>query len=368
VPDYFFDNYRKIPMDKQANKPPGPQLGHCLVTGAAGFTGRHLVEALLDKGMQVRALVRSTALDLDHPNLECFQGDICDAEAMHKACADIDTVFHTAAFIATMGGSAVSQEYRDKAFEINVGGTDNIIAACLANSVKRLVHTSSVDVCFNSEVDLQMDEHTPYATSFNCVYTETKIAAERAVLDVSGREGLLSCALRPDGIWGAGGSLMMDLLVEQLREGRMVARIGGRGALHDHVHIDNLVHAHLLAAAALVSGSPVCGKAYFISDGKPAHMFDFVRPFFEGLGYRVPRFSIPAAPVRAAMASWQWLHFKVGLAEPVFTPHELNKLTISHVISSDAAARDFGYKPIKSVEEGMADSVAYYLTGSAQSN
>ncbi|TNF89098.1 MAG: NAD-dependent epimerase/dehydratase family protein, partial [Gammaproteobacteria bacterium] len=259
----------------------------CLVTGAAGFTGSHLVRALLERGHQVRALVRNTPLRMEHPNMECVRGDIQDAAAMSEACRDVDTVFHTAAFIATLGGSAVSDEYRNKAYGINVDGTRNVIGACKEEGARRMIHTSSVDVCFNSEEDLHMGEGTPYATRFNCLYTETKIEAERAVLEANDPSGLSTCALRPDGIWGPGGSLMFEMLVEQLREGKLVARIGGMGAQHDHVNIDNLVHAHLLVADAMRPGSPVCGKAYFVSDGEPAHMFDFVRPFFEGLGYRV---------------------------------------------------------------------------------
>jgi len=347
-------------MSTTLNGSPGADLGHCLVTGAAGFTGKRLVEALLDRGCKVRALVRNTPLDLEHENLECFRGDIQDAGKMQAACEGIDTVFHTAAHIATLGGSAASKEYRARAYAINVGGTANVIKACQSQGVRRLIHTSSVDVCFNSEEDLHMDEHTPYATRFVCLYTETKIEAERSVLAANGEQGLLTCALRPDGIWGDGGSLMFDQLIDQLKAGLMAARIGGDGAMHDHAHVDNLVHAHLLAADSLHDGAALCGKAYFISDGTPARMFDFVRPLFEGLGYKVPKPNLPAAPFRWVMTLWQWLHFKIGIPEPLFSPHELNKLTVSHVVYSDAAKRDFGYEPIKTVEQGMAESIAYY--------
>ncbi|MFT5484098.1 MAG: 3beta-hydroxy-delta5-steroid dehydrogenase/steroid delta-isomerase [Halieaceae bacterium] len=335
-------------------------LGFCLVTGAAGFVGSALVRALLARGLTVRALIRNTKLDIEHPALEYFGGDVQNIEEMVEACRDIDTAFHTAAFLAVLGGSAVSTAYRDRAFAINVGGADNLVKACKVNGVKRLIHTSSVDVCFNSEVDMHMDEHTPYATRFNCVYTETKIDAEKIVLDANNPYGLLTCSLRPDGIWGPVGNIMLDTLLEQLIAGRMVARIGGQGGHHDHVHVDNLVHAHLLAADALSADGPLGGKAYFISDGEPAAMFDFLKPFFEGLRYQVPKPNIPAAPLRLIMRLWQWLHFKFGISEPLFTPHELNKLVISNVVSSDAAKRDFGYQPIKSVSQGMAESVESY--------
>jgi 3beta-hydroxy-delta5-steroid dehydrogenase/steroid delta-isomerase len=335
-------------------------LGFCLVTGAAGFVGSTLVRELLKRGLRVRAMIRNTPLDLEHPALEYFCGDIQNAEQLVEACRGVDTVFHTAAFVALLGGSAVTKSYRDQAFAINVEGANNLIKACQGAGVKRLIHTSSVDVCFNSEVDMHMDENTPYATYFSCLYTETKIEAEKAILAANDPEGLLTCALRPDGIWGPVGNIMLDTLVEQLLTGKMVARIGGQGGHHDHVHVDNLVHAHLLAANALATGSPVCGKAYFISDGEPAAMFDFVKPFFEGLGYQVPKPNLPAAPLRLMMRLWQWLHFKLGVAAPLFTPHELNKLVISNVVYSDAARRDFGYRPIRSVADGMTECIASY--------
>ena len=347
-------------MEANTEQAPEHKLGQCLVTGAAGFVGRHLVEALLERGCQVRALVRNTPLQMAHQNLQCISGDIQNAAQISQVCQGVDTVFHVAAHIALLGGSGATAAYRDQAYAINVTGTQNVIKACQEQGIKRLVHTSSVDVCFNNEIDMHMDENTPYASRFTCLYTETKIQAEQAVLAANAADGLLTCALRPDGIWGTGGSIMLDTLLEQLQAGNMVARIGGQGGQHDHVHVDNLVHAHLLAAAALSPSSPVAGRAYFISDGEPAAMFDFVKPFFEGLGYRVPKANIPAAPVYLMMKAWEWLHFKIGIAEPLFTPHELNKLTISHVVSSDAAARDFGYQPIRSVADGMRESIEYY--------
>jgi 3beta-hydroxy-delta5-steroid dehydrogenase/steroid delta-isomerase len=331
-----------------------------MVTGAAGFLGRHLVQALLDRGCEVRALVRKTPLSLEHPRLEHFPGDVQDPGQVRAACRGVDTVFHTAALIATMGGRAVTREYRDQAFAINVGGTQNIIDACRSEGAARLVYTSSVDVCFDSVEDLHMDEHTPYATTFNCVYTETKIEAEQAVLAANGGDGLLTCALRPDGIWGAGDCIMFQALVEKLLQGPLPARVGGMGAVHDHIHVDNLVHAHLLAAEALQPGAPLCGRAYFVSDGQPAAFFEFVRPLIEGLGHKVPAFSIPGAPLYRAMKAWEWLHFRFGMPAPMLTPHEINKSVISHVVSSAAAQRDFGYRPVKTVEQGMRESVEYF--------
>lgn len=336
------------------------ELGRCLVTGAAGFLGSHLVQKLLDEGYSVRAVIRNTPLELEHPKLEIVRGAVEDADRMVEVCEGIDTVFHTVAQLALLGGAAASGSYRESAYAANVGGVENLIAACLAHGVKRFIHTSSVDVCFNSEVDLDMGEHTPYATNMSCLYTETKIAGEKAVLEANGKGGLLTTVLRPDGIYGPGNNIMLDEMFTQVTKGRLVATIGYPGAVHDHIYIDNLVHAEISIARQLEAGSVVAGKAYFVTDNHPLPLFEFMRPLIEGLGYKVPKLNIPYPPVLGFLRLWQYLHFRIGLPRPPFTPHEIRKLAISHRPSSAAAERDFGYAPIVSPEDAMARCLAHY--------
>lgn len=336
------------------------ELGRCLVTGAAGFLGSHLVQKLLDEGYSVRAVIRNTPLELEHPKLEIVRGAVEDADRMVEVCEGIDTVFHTVAQLALLGGAAASGSYRESAYAANVGGVENLIAACLAHGVKRFIHTSSVDVCFNSEVDLDMGEHTPYATNMSCLYTETKIAGEKAVLEANGKGGLLTTVLRPDGIYGPGNNIMLDEMFKQVTKGRLVATIGYPGAVHDHIYIDNLVHAEISIARQLEAGSVVAGKAYFVTDNHPLPLFEFMRPLIEGLGYQVPKLNIPYPPVLGFLRLWQYLHFRIGLPRPPFTPHEIRKLAISHRPSSEAAERDFGYAPVVSPEDAMARCLAHY--------
>ena len=339
---------------------PIDHLGTCLVTGAAGFLGSHLVRGLLEEDHRVRAVIRNTPLELEHPNLEIIRGEVEDAERMMDACDGIDTVFHTAAQLALLGGSAASESYRRSAYASNVGGVENLIHACQVQGVGRFVHTSSIDVCFNSEVNIEMDEHTAYATNMSCLYTETKIEGEKRVLAANGKGGLLSTSLRPDGIYGPGNNLMLDEMFEQVTKGRLVATIGFPGALHDHVYIDNLVHAEILAARHLVPGSPVCGKAYFVADNHPLPLFEFMRPLIEGIGYRIPKLNIPYRPVLGFLRLWQYLHFRFGLPAPFFSPHEIRKLAISHRASNEAAERDFDYQPVVKPDDAMALCLTHY--------
>lgn len=336
------------------------ELGRCLVTGAAGFLGSHLVQALLDEGCSVRAVIRNTPLELEHPRLEIVRGAVEDADRMVEVCEGIDTVFHTVAQLSLLGGKAASKSYRQSAYAANVGGVENLLNACLVQGVSRFVHTSSIDVCFNSEVNTVMDENTPYATNMSCLYTETKIEGEKLALAANGKNGLLTTVIRPDGIYGPGNNIMLDEMFEQVTKGRLVVTIGFPGAVHDHIYIDNLVHAEILIAKKLVPGSPVCGKAYFVTDNHPLPIFEFMRPLIEGIGFKIPKINIPYRPVLAFLRLWQYLHFRIGLPAPPFTPHEIRKLAISHCASSKEAKRDFGYRPIVEPADAIARSLAHY--------
>lgn len=335
------------------------ELGHCLVTGGAGFLGRNLVKALLDGGCRVTALVNRTPLQLAHPNLTLLTGDICDADAMFEACAEIDTVFHTAATIALLGGRFASDKYRRAAWHVNVEGTQNIIDACHAGNVKRLIYTSSVDVCFDGAPLPQMNETMPYARAPKSVYAATKIEAERRVLKANGEADLLTCAIRPDGIYGAEPNEMIDRFYGQLAAGRLQARLGAASTLQDNSQVHNLVHGEILAALHLVPGGVACGQAYFIGDGEPMNSFEFFRPLIEGTGHPFPTRIIPAGLLRPVVTVWEAMHFLFGLPQPMLSPHELDKVTVTHYASYDKARRELGYAPLLDVATAMRDCLAY---------
>jgi 3beta-hydroxy-delta5-steroid dehydrogenase/steroid delta-isomerase len=341
-------------------------LGHCLVVGAAGFLGTDLVRALLARGYRVRALVHTTPLRIEHERLESVSGDVRDRAAMSRACDAVDTAFHTAAQISLLGGRAVTEEYRRPAYEINVGGTQNILEACLERGVARLIYTSSVDVCFDGSPIENMDHTTPYAQSPRSVYAETKIAAEKRVLEANaenaanGKNGLLTCAIRPDGIYGPGENLILDPLVIQLAQDRLKLAIGDASTLQDNSYIENLVHGELLAAQHLTPGGNACGKAYFITDNEPQNTFEFSRQLIEELGYQVPRRRLPRGLLLPILEAWEYLHFRVGLPAPMIGPHELDKISVTHYGSIEDARRDLGYQPVKSVAEAMRECLPYY--------
>jgi 2-alkyl-3-oxoalkanoate reductase len=165
-----------------------------LVTGGGGFLGRAICEHLVRRGDSVRSFARGDYPDLRALGVDHVRGDIEDAGAVKKAAEGVEVIFHVAAKPGIWGT-------RESFYGPNVHGTENVIAACRAHGIARLVHTSSPSVVFGGK-DLEgVDESTPYPDHFEALYPETKALSERAVLGVNDKN-LATVALRPHLIWG----------------------------------------------------------------------------------------------------------------------------------------------------------------------
>ncbi|HME79774.1 MAG TPA: NAD-dependent epimerase/dehydratase family protein [Mycobacterium sp.] len=343
---------------------PTTQLGRILVTGGSGFVGANLVTTLLDRGYQVRSFDRAPSPLPAQPGLEVLQGDICDRDMVATAVDGIDTVFHTAALIELLGGASVTEEYRKRSFAVNVEGTKNLVHAAQAAAVKRFVYTSSNSVVMGGQPISGGDETLPYTDRFNDLYTETKVVAERFVLSQNaspnGGAGLLTCAVRPSGIWGCGDQTMFRKVFESVQAGHVKILVGRKAARLDNSYVHNLIHGFILAAEHLVPGGTAPGQAYFINDAEPVNMFEFARPVVAACGHRLPRLRISGAAVRAAMSGWQRLHFRFGLPKPALEPLAVERLYLDNYFSVGKATRELGYRPLFTTEQAMAECLPYY--------
>ncbi len=174
-----------------------------LVTGATGFLGTWLVKSLVQAGHDVRILKRpQTELDIELKklNLETAPGDITDSASLLSATIGIDTVFHLAGLIA------YTKTKYDLMYKVNVFGTQNVIDACLANKVRRLVYLSSI-VSLGASFDGRrpLTEKSEYnLKSLHLGYFETKNQAEQLVLNAHRERGLDVVILNPTTIYGEG--------------------------------------------------------------------------------------------------------------------------------------------------------------------
>jgi 3beta-hydroxy-delta5-steroid dehydrogenase/steroid delta-isomerase len=340
---------------------PTAQLGRILVTGGSGFVGANLVTTLLDSGYRVRSFDRAPSPLPAQPGLEVLQGDICDRDTVAAAVDGIDTVFHTAAIIELLGGASVTAEYRQRSFAVNVEGTQNLVHAAQAAGVKRFVYTASNSVVMGGKPIAGGDETLPYTDRFNDLYTETKVVAERFVLSQNGVGGLLTCSIRPSGIWGRGDQTMFRKLFESVVAGHVKVLVGRKNARLDNSYVHNLIHGFVLAAEHLVPGGTAPGQAYFINDGEPINMFEFARPIVEECGVRWPRARVSGRLVRDVMSIWQRLHFRLGFPQPPLEPLAVERLYLDNYFSVAKAERDLGYRPLFTTEQAMADCLPYYI-------
>lgn len=319
---------------------------HYFVTGAGGFLGLHIVEQLVERGDRVRALVRSRHPRLDDLGVEFVRGDIRDAEVVTQACRGMDGIIHAAGVAGIWGPW-------DHYYGVNTLGTKNVIQGALEHGVGRLVYTSSPSVVFDGTDHCGVDETVPYSKRWLCHYPHSKALAEQAVLAASGRQHLLTCALRPHLIWGPRDRHLIPRLIDRARRGQL-KRVGDGTNLIDMVYVENAARAHLQAADALAAGSPVCGRAYFITQGEPVNCWQWINEILELAGLpSVKR----AVSFRTAWMAGGILEGVYGLlrrkSEPRMTRFLAAQLARSHYFKIGRARQDFGYEPAISTSEGM---------------
>ena len=322
-----------------------------LVTGGGGFVGAALCRRLRDLGHDVTALGRRPA---PAPAAEGIRTVVHDLAADGAAAglagllAGVECVFHTAAHVKMWGP-------REAFVRGNVTATDNVIAACRAAGVGRLVFTSSPSVVA-ADHDLRgVDESLPYPSRYRASYPETKAAAERAVLAAHGA-GLRSIALRPHLIFGPGDTNLVPTILRRARAGRLV-QVGAGHNVVDLTFIEDCVAAHLRAAAALEEHPAAGGRAYFVSQGTPVPLWEWIGRVLALHGLPPVRRRVPLAVARALATVAEGVWWTCGLAtDPPLTRFLAEEMATDHYFDIGAARRDLGYEPSCTVWEATERS------------
>ena len=319
-----------------------------LVTGGGGFLGLALCRALLAQGHQVASFSRSRHPALDALGVRQLQGDLADREAVLRTFLEgFDAVLHNAAKAGTWGSHA-------SYFSANVIGTRNVIAACRAHGIGKLVHTSTPSVVHRAThpVEGLGADEVPYGEGVKAHYAATKIIAEREVL-AANDAALATVALRPRLIWGPGDTQILPRLVARARSGRL-RLVGSGDNLVDTTYIDNAAQAHVAALDHLHPGAACAGRAYFISNGEPWPLREVINGLLRAAGAPEVRKSIPFRAAYALGAACEGLWTLLPLrGDPPMTRFLAEQLGTSHWYSMAPAARDFGYVPKVSMAEGL---------------
>ena len=237
----------------------------CVVTGGTGFVGLRLVEMLVERGAE-----KVISFDIVpppegawlHPKIEWRRGDICDPAAVRELVKGADCVWHNAAAVGPFHPKPL---YR----KVNYLGTLNVIEACKAAGVRKIVMSSSPSTRFvGTDVDGLTEDQMPKLPlkRYLQAYAESKAQGEIAMLGANCAD-LMTIAVAPHQVYGPRDNLFLPNLLEAAGNGKLRVFGAGKNRIC-FTHVDNYSHGLIIAERALMPGSKVGGKFYIVTDGK----------------------------------------------------------------------------------------------------
>lgn len=327
-----------------------------LITGATGFIGGRLAERLVQEGYSVRCLVRAssdTSL-LDELDVQIAVGDLTNANSLASAVQGCHYVFHCGALVSDW---ATTEEIA----RINVGGTRNLLEACVGASVRRFIHFSTTDVYGCPDGGAQIDE-TYAATRFRNWYAQTKLDAEAEVRRVEEAAALDTTILRPATVYGPRSKDVVGEIARAI-EGRHMLLVDGGRAVAGLCYIDNLMDAAVLALHH--EAGP--GHAFNVSDGLPITWKELTDGIAAGLGCPKVRWSLPywlASSIGFSLEhGYRLLRKATGLsAPPLLSRQAVQVLGKNQDFSNRKLREMLGWEPRVDYAAGLAATLTWLKT------
>jgi dihydroflavonol-4-reductase len=319
-----------------------------LITGAGGFVGGHLIQALLAEGRPLRALAlnEAEAAHLCQYPLEVMRGDITQAETLAPALAGAGVVYHLAAMIAL-------QPYQGPAaHKINVEGVANLLRAAEAAGVRRVVHFSSFHAQIQTPFTAPLTEDSPLVPpDYPVIYNRTKALGERLVQAAK----LETVIIRPTAMLGPedrGPSYLGQSLIDFVT--------GKLPFVPTPSNCDFVDVRDVVAGAVAAEKRAPSGEAYLLG-GRNLEMSALIALAAKTLGRRARTRPIPLGPVKVAA------YVGDGLARLTGRPMRptlamLEELIANPDIRHDKAARDLGYQP-RPIEQTLREAFEWYREG-----
>lgn len=306
-----------------------------LITGAAGFIGSNLVEALLKMGYKVKALDDYSTgkrlnieIFLDNPNFDFIEGDIRDLEACIQACKNVDFILHQAAWGSVPRSIEMPLLYE----EINIRGTLNMLEAARQNGAKKFVYASSSSV-YGDEPNLPKKEGvegnilSPYALTKKVNEEYARLYTKLYGLDTYGLRYFNVFGKRqdPHGAYAA----VIPKFIKQLLNDEQPTINGDGQQSRDFTYIENVIEANLKACKA---PHEVAGEAFNIAYGGREYLIDIYKTLCEVLGKDI---------------------------KPKFGPDRAGDIKHSNA-SIEKAKNMLGYNPEWSFEKGIIEAINWY--------
>ncbi len=324
-----------------------------LLTGATGFVGSHVAEALVRRGDTVRTLARagSDTTFLESLGATVIRGDLTDSEALTRA-EGCDVVVNCAAKVGDWG-------HVDGYRAVNVEGLRHLLDATLGRSLHRVVHVSSLGV-YAARHHYGTDETEPLPNDHIDGYTQSKVEAERLALQYHRKQKVPVTILRPGFVYGPRDRTVLPRLADRLKERSVMYIARGRFALNT-TFVGNIADAVLLAIDVPAEGT--VGEVFNITDGEFVSKRRFFETVADGLGLKRPR-GFPPVPVWLARMGANWregvFRRKNKPHPPRITQAQLKFAGLNLDFSIAKARTKLGYTPRVLFDEGMKQALDWY--------
>lgn len=327
----------------------------CLVTGATGLLGSHIVEKLRAAGHSVRALVRpqSDTTWLATQGVELAHGDVTDADSVRRACRGIERVFHSAARVGDWGPWS-------EFVEITINGTRNVIDAVQAEGVARYIHISSISVYGHVDGEgLVLDETAPLGVNLHrwSYYSRAKVSAEQLVWEAHHAGRIRATSIRPSWLYGPRDRATIPRLADNIRRGR--AKLIGTGDNRlNVVYAGNVADAALLAAEKDIA----IGEAYNCSNDGVLTQRQYFNRVAAALGAPPVTRTVPYRVAKNAAFLMELFGHAVGMKRPpMVTRYSVWLIGRRSFFETKKARVQLGWKPTVTYEEGIPMTVKWFL-------
>jgi len=320
-----------------------------LVTGATGFTGGHLAKYLVDRGDDVRALVRAKSRERFDASPMArrvipMEGDLMDAASVRGAVEGVDVVYHIAATYREAGQP--DSAYR----EINIEGTRHVLEAAKAAGVKRVVHCSTGGV-HGHIANPPANEDAPFNPGD--VYQETKLAAEQLAREFGSTNGLDVVVARPIGIYGPGDRRFLTMF-RGLARGRFPL-IGDGTPFYHLTFIDDLIEGFRRCGTVPAAK----GRTYILAGPRYTTLEQLVQMVAKELGVAPPRVHLPVWPFWTAGLLCELICVPLRVEPPIFR-RRVDFYTKSRAFDTTRARQEIGFNPQVDLEEGIRRTARWY--------
>lgn len=323
-----------------------------IVTGASGLVGNNLLRKLLElpETEKIIALENKNVIHIDSSKVTIIKGNVCDLKSLEKLFNNNNKNYDEVICIHCAGIITISSKNDDRVYDVNVGGTKNIITMCQKYKISKLVYISSVHAIPVLPLGTIMKEINHFnPEQLDGIYAKTKAMATNLVLEAA-KNGLNATIVQPSGIIGPYDFYegnFTSMILAFLKNKLPVIVSGG----YDFVDVRDVVNGIIGASQKGRSG-----ECYILTN-KYYTVQELINTLAKVSGkkpikHKIARwFVTPLAPLAE-------LYYKITNKKPLFTAYSLRVLNSNAMFSHKKATKELNYTT-RSLEETLKDTVTW---------